>query len=441
MATEDVAALQARIAELEAEKSPKRRFDGRGVTAWVLLVVAALLFPISLAAFWGQRTLVDTERYVATVAPLSQDPTIRLAVGDTITAVLVKQLDAQTRVSALLTDTPRLQPLSAPIAIGVNNFIAVQVTNILDSDQFSGIWEGINRKAQQALVKALTADPTGAVTLQGDQLVLDTGDLIEIVKQRLVDRGLTFAANIPVPSAADRDVVLLTSPQLQTARTAYAIGQPIAAWLVYAVLLLFVIAVLVSRRRARMVIAVGASLILGALVLRLAMAFGQNQLDLTLSGTSFAVAQQAFFTILTVFLLGAIRAAFALGLVLAILGWFFSGMSSAQATRSLFARGVGGAGEQAGDTPLGRAGELVLKGRKFWWLTIAVVSALVLLAADPLTGSLILWTAVLAIVALVVIEFLAAAGAAHQRASLGSDLAETDTPESVSTDDVDITHA
>jgi len=344
-------------------------------------------------------------------------------------------------VSNLLTDTPRLQPLAGPIAIGVNNFVATQVANILASDQFSGIWEGINRKAQQALIKALSSDPTSVVTIQGDQVVLDTGDLIEVVKQRLVERGLTFAANVPVPPAADRQVVLLTSPQLQQARVAYAIGQPVAQWAIYVTLLLFVAAVLVSRRRARMVLAVGVAMIIGAVLIRLGLAVGQTQLELTLTGTTFAIAQQAFFTILTVFLLGAIRAAFALGLVLAILGWFFSGMSSARATRALFARGVGGAGEQAGDTPLGRAGEFVLKGRKFWWLAIAVVAALVLLTADPLSGSLILGTAVLAIVALVVIEFLAAAGTAHQRASSATDLGEADTPESVTTEDVDITHA
>ena len=437
MATEDVAALQARIAELESQKAPRRRFDGRGVTAWVVLVIAAILFPISLTAFWAQKTLIDTERYVATVAPLSQDPTVRLAVGDTITAALVKQLDAQNRVSNLLSDTPRLQPLAGPIAIGVNNFVATQVANILDSDQFSGIWEGINRKAQQALVKALSSDPTGAVTIQGDQVVLDTGDLIDIVKQRLVDRGLTFAANIPVPPAADRQVVLLTSPQLQQARVAYAIGQPIAQWAIYVTLLLFLVAVLVSRRRARMVIAVGVAMIIGAVLLRLGLAIGQNQLELTLNGTTFAIAQQAFFSILTVFLLNALRAAFVLGLVLAVVGWVFSGTATAQATRALFARGVGGAGAQASGTALGAVGEWVHRSRTFWRFAIVVVAAVVLLTADPLSGSLILWTAVIAALALVVVEFLAAAGAGHQAAVAS---ATTDTTDTADTD-VDITHA
>ena len=410
MASEDVAALKARIAELEQQGAPRRRFDGRGLTAWVLLVVSAILFPIALTAYWGQRTLTDTERYVATVAPLAQDPTIKQAVGAKVTEVLVTQLDAQTRVSDLLQDYPRLQPLSGPIASGVNNLIGEQVTKLLDSDQFDQLWITLNTQLQKALVAALSGQPSGAVTIQGDQVVLDTGDLIEAAKQRLVDRGLSFAANIPVPPAVDRQVVLLTAPQLEQARTAYALAQPVAQWLIYAVLLLFVAAILVSRRRARMTMAVGIAIVVGAVVVRLAMAYGESQVDLTLSGTSFAVAQEAFFTILTAFLLTAVRAAFALGLVLALVGWFLSGTRSALAARRLFGGAVSGAGARASGTAIAPVGAWFARTRVFWRFLVGGVATLVLLTASPLTGSLILWTAVLAVVALVVVELLAAAG-------------------------------
>jgi hypothetical protein len=408
--TADVAALQARIEELEKTKAP-RRFDGRGVTAWVLVIVSAILFPIALTAYWGQRTLTDTERYVATVAPLAQDPTVKQAVGDKLTTVLVTQIDAQQRVSELLQDTPRLQPIAGPIAVAVNNLVAQTVTKVLDSDQFDQLWITVNTKLQQGLVKALSSAPDGAVTIQGDQVVLDTGDLIEAVKQRLVDQGLSFAANIPVPAAADRQVVLLTSPQLAQARFAYAVGQPVAQWLIYVVLLLFVIAVLVSRKRARMTMAVGVAIILGALAVRLMMAFGQSQIELSLTGTSFAIAQEAFFTILTAFLLNSVRAAYAVGLVLLLVGWFLSGTSSALAARRLFGGAVSGAGGRASGTAIAPVAAWFARTKVFWRFLIVGVAAAVILTSSPLSGSLILWTAVIAVVALVLVEFLAAAGA------------------------------
>ncbi len=423
MATEDVAALQARIAELETQKT-RRRIDGRGVTAWVLVVVAAIIFPIALTAYWGQRTLSDTARYVATVAPLSQDPTVQLAIGDKITSVLVTQIDAGSRVKELLSDSPRLQPLSGAIATGVNTVIGNEVAKILASPEFDSIWVTINTRLQEGLIKALTGDGTGAVTIQGDQVVLDTGDLIELVKQRLVDRGLSFAANIPVPAAADRDIVLLTSPQLTTARAAYQLGQPVAQWLIYVVLLVFVIAILISRRRARMTLAVGVSLILGAVVMRLGMAYGQSQLDLTLVNTSFAVAQDAFFTILTSFLLTAVRAAFALGLVLALVGWLLSGSSAARSTREFFAGAISGAGSKASGSAIGPVGAWFARTRVFWRIAISAVAALVVLTTSPLTGSAILWTAVIAVVCLVVVEFLAAAGGGSEAPA--DDIEETE---------------
>jgi hypothetical protein len=409
--TGDVVALKTRVAELEAQQAPTRRFDGRGLTAWVLVVIAAILFPIALTAYWGQRTLTDTQRYVATVAPLAQDPTVKQAVGEKVTAVLVTQIDAQNRVSELLQDNPKLQPLAGPIAVAVNNLVGQTVTKVLDSDQFDQLWITVNTKLQQALIAALSNDPSGVVTIQGDQVILDTGDLIAVVKQKLVDQGLSFAANIPVPAVADREVVLLTSPQLKQARFAYAVGQPVAQWLIYATLLLFVIAVLISRTRARMTMAVGIAIILGALAVRLLLAFGQSQLELTLSGTSFAVAQQAIFTILTVFLINAVRAAFALGLVLAIVGWFLSGTKSALAARRFFGGAVAGAGGRASGTAIAPVAAWFARTRMFWRFAIVAVAATVILTASPLTGSLILWAAVFAVIAFVVLEFLAAAGA------------------------------
>lgn len=408
---EDVAALKARIAELESQK-PKRRFDGRGLTAWIIVIIAALLFPVALTAYWGQRTLTDTERYVATVAPLAEDPTVREAVGTKITDVIVTQLDAQVRISDLLTDYPKLQPIAGPLASGVNSFVGTEVDKLLASDRFSEIWVQVNTKLQQSLVAALSGDPTGPVSIQGDQVILDTGDLIEEVKQRLVDRGLTIAANLPVPPVADRQIVLLTSPQLQTARTAYALGQPVAQWLIYVVLLMFIVAILVSRHRARMTLAVGVAIVIGAIVVRLAMVVGQQQLELTLDGTPFEVAQNAFFTILTSYLLTAVRAAFALGLVLAIVGWFLSGTDSALATRRFLGGLVSGAGAKASDTPVAKVGAWVKRTIVLWRALIVGIAGLVILTSSPLTGSVILWTAVIAVLAFVVVEFLAASAPA-----------------------------
>ena len=80
--------------------------------------------------------------------------------------------------------------------------------------------------------------------------------------------------------------------------------------------LMFVGAILLSRNRPKMTIAVGISMVLGALVIRLALTLGQNQISYALQDTPFALAERAFFAIFTVFLVDGGRALFVLGLIL-----------------------------------------------------------------------------------------------------------------------------
>ena len=425
--TEDVAALKARIEALETReaelesKTKRGRFSGRGFVAWALVVIAALLFPIALTAFWAQKTLIDTQRYVETVAPLAQDPTIRKAVSDQVSTAINNEIDNSGKVDQILADYPKLKPLAGPITAGLHNLVSTTVTQVVDSDQFASLWVGINQQVQQGVIHVLSTDAsTGPIQIQGNQVILDTGALIDAVKQKLVEKGFDWAANIPVPSVADRQIVLLTSPQLVQARVAYQIAQPISQWLIFAVLVMFIAAILIAVRRARMVIAVGVAVILGALVIRLLLAYGEAQVSLNLSGTTWSIAQNAFITILTSYLVIAIRAAFVLGLVLAIVGWYISGSSSATASRAYLSKVLDGAGANAGDTGLGRAGAWFARTRTFWRFAIPAIAVVILLFQSPLTGSTILWVTLLAVIGFVVLEFLVAAG----RASLESGAAQ-----------------
>ncbi|MEI8056681.1 MAG: hypothetical protein WCI29_04700 [Actinomycetes bacterium] len=295
---------------------------GRNISAWVIFVIAALLLPLAITAFWAQRTLTDTDRYVATVAPLSQDPTVQLAVSGVVSNAIINHLDVQPKIEALLPD--KAKPLAPLIAGGVSSFITTEVSRLLASDRFDKIWADINKVMQKALIAALSGNPDGAVTISGDNVVLDTGNLIDIVKQRLVDKGLTFAADLPTPAKADREIVLLNAPQLNTARTAYAIAQPIMQWLIFLVLLALIGAVLLARNRPRMTMAVGIAFLISAVLVKLGLGVGQNELTLTLQGTPFAVAQQAFYSILTTFLEEGSIVLAVVGVVILAGGWYWS---------------------------------------------------------------------------------------------------------------------
>ena len=46
-------------------------------------------------------------------------------------AVARGRLDAQVRISELLADYPRLQPIAGPLASGVNSFVGTEVDKLL----------------------------------------------------------------------------------------------------------------------------------------------------------------------------------------------------------------------------------------------------------------------------------------------------------------------
>jgi hypothetical protein len=243
----------------------QRRTTGRSIGVVVCVVLAVLLTTPAVVAFWGQRTLNDAQRYLDTVGPLVHSPEVQDAIATTVTNAIQQQVDIETVLNevfaGVITDRPRLQKLVGPLSGAINGLIDREVREFVASDAFADTWVRVNTRAQQALVRLLKGDvETGAVSLQGDQVVLDLSDVIDQVKQRLVARGLTIVENVPIPDK-DRQIVLLEAPQLKQARTIYAFANPVARWLILVVAALYLAAFLLSRRRPRMTVIIGVALV------------------------------------------------------------------------------------------------------------------------------------------------------------------------------------
>src|SRR5215207_5811756 len=250
----------------------ERRRTGRSVGVVVCVVVAVLLTTPAVVAYWGQRTLNDTQRYLDTVGPLVHSPEVQDAIATTVTNAIEKQVDIEAVLdevfAGVITNRPRLQKLVGPLSGAINGLIDREVREFVASDAFADIWVRVNTRAQQALVRLLKGEETGAVSLQGDQVVLDLSDVIDQVKQRLVARGLTIVENVPIPDK-DRQIVLLEAPQLEQARMIYAFANPVARWLILVVAALYLAAFGLARRRLKMTVIIGVALVANALLLAL----------------------------------------------------------------------------------------------------------------------------------------------------------------------------
>ena len=391
----------------------ERRRTGRSIAAAICLVLAALLTTPAAIAYWGQRTLTDTQRYVDTVGPLVDSPEVQDAIATTVSDAIEKQVDVEAILNnvfaGVITDRPRLQQLIGPLAGAINGLIDREVRAFVASDAFADIWVRVNTRAQQALVRVLEGDESGAVSVQGDQIVLDVGDVITQVQQRLVDRGLTIVENIPIPDV-DKQIVLLDSPQLKQAQTIYAFTNPVARWLILVVAALYLAALLLSSRRPRMTVIIGAALAANALLVAFSLSVGRQLFINELAGTVFGPASSVFFDTLLAYLERGWKVFLWLGVILVVVGWFTGSNTSGTAVRSTLAGGLETVGARLADGPIGGAGRWVAANARWLRVAVGVLGAVVLLWGNDVSPTRLFWSLLLTVVLLGIVQILVGAG-------------------------------
>jgi hypothetical protein len=173
-------ALEERVEQLEAR--PERRRRVARVSTAIFVVLAIALFAVAVPATWARRTLLDTDRYVDTVAPLAQDPAVQEYLARTTTEQLFAALHVEERLAeSLQRRDPRLAFLAAPIANGVESFVQERLQQVFASQAFATSWEEANRFAHAQLIAALEGGGE-TVQVQQGKVVLN---LLPLVNQGL----------------------------------------------------------------------------------------------------------------------------------------------------------------------------------------------------------------------------------------------------------------
>jgi hypothetical protein len=412
-------------AQTTESPTAERRTTGRSIGVVVCVVLAVLLTTPAVVAFWGQRTLNDAQRYLDTVGPLVHSPEVQDAIATTVTNAIEQQVDIEAVLNdvfaGVITDRSRLQKLVGPLSGAINGLIDREVREFVASDAFADIWVRVNTRAQQALVRLLKGEEeTGAVSLQGDQVVLDLSEVIDQVKQRLVARGLTIVENVPIPEV-DKQIVLLEAPQLEQARTIYAFANPVARWLILVVAALYLAALLLSRRRPRMTVIIGVALVANALLLAWSLSIGRQLFINELAGTVFGPASSVFYDTLLAYLERGWHVLGWLGLLLVVVGWFTGSNASGTAVRTTLSGGLESVGAKLADGPLGGAGRWVAANARWLRVAVGVVGVVVLVWGNDVSVSRLVWSLLLVVVFLAVVQVLVGAGrGADRRPSAGA---------------------
>jgi hypothetical protein len=95
------------------EPSSSRAPRTRRIVAWVLVVLASLLIPVSMISVWAIRTVTNTYQYLATMAPVART--------QDIVEHLERKATVQNEVTAAL--PPKAKPIVTPIVAEVHNYV------------------------------------------------------------------------------------------------------------------------------------------------------------------------------------------------------------------------------------------------------------------------------------------------------------------------------
>jgi hypothetical protein len=168
-------------AELEATKRGRARATFRIITVF-LVVLSLLTFAAAVPGVWAKRTLLNTDRYVATVAPLAENPAIQEYIARTVTTEVFEALDVEGRLETVLQKrADRLAFLAGPITNAVQGFVQGKVRDLVASPAFATFWTEANRFTHARILAVLEGDGD-TLFVQGNQVVLN---LLPLVNQGL----------------------------------------------------------------------------------------------------------------------------------------------------------------------------------------------------------------------------------------------------------------
>ena len=302
--------------ENEALSQTEHRAAGhhwiRSTAVVVLFVLGFALVPVAGLAVWSRNTLLDTDRYVETVAPLSDDPQVIDSVAGRVTDAIFAQIDVEGELAANL--PPKLTFAAGPIANQVESTTNDLVVKALETDQFDTLWREVNRQASEAMVAYVENEPVrGRGHLRRTAASSRSVPILDAVKSRLLEQGVSIASKIP---STDASVPLPVGDvsYLQDLKSGMRLLKTLAFVLPWIAALCFLGAVLLSRDRRRGIVWTGLLVAGAALLVGVSLALGrQAYLDAAVAGGADLGTAQAVFDTVVRFLRNGIRVIFFFG--------------------------------------------------------------------------------------------------------------------------------
>jgi hypothetical protein len=418
---EELERLRAEVRELRGRvaagpaRPAARGGRWRALVSAVLITLGCILAPVSVLGVWAANQVSNTDRFVANMEPLIHEPAIQSALSARITTEIESRID----LPALITSTssqlagarlPRLAQLidtfSGPIESGIDSAIGTAVSHVVASPAMATIWVTALRTSHTGVVKVLSGQGNGALSVVNNQVVLNLGPLITQVKDTLLARGFTIADRIPTVNAT---FPLFEAPNLAKAQEGYRLLTTLK-WLLPLLTIALLVAGVWAARKTRhglywAALGVAASMLVLGIALTIARGIYLNSVPTSVLPTD---AAGALYDTLIRFIREGLRVLLLVGLIVAA-GAFLTGPSAAAvSTRRAVGKGIGwvrGSAEGHG-LSAGPVGTWTAAHKTLLRVGAVAVVALIFVFWGHPTLAVVIWLVVLLLAALGVIELL-----------------------------------
>ena len=268
----------------------RRRLSG----LFVFLTVLSLV--VTVVGAWARAVALDTDRFVATVGPVINDPSVQEALSVRLTDRVMEGLQIEDRVSTALSGldqgklpvSPAL--LAAPITDGIRTVLLKRTQQAIASDAVENLWYGALTRVHTQAIALLRGESTNA-TIEGDAVYINLipfiNDALASLEQQLSEI-FNRSINIPTITEANVDqavglleqqfgvdlpndfgqIKVFESDALPAAQAAVAAMDKVIYALVALTLVLAIIAFVLSPRRLRTALWLGFGVAIGLIVVR-----------------------------------------------------------------------------------------------------------------------------------------------------------------------------
>ena len=204
-------------AKVETLRAPKRH-RLRRIFAPILVALAVLVFTVTVPAAWGARTVLNTDRYVATIEPLAEDPAVQRVIATRLTDEVFSALDVQAVISnALAAIGERATLLAGPLTNALRGFVQDQVLKVVQSDAFETFWVDANRFVHTQVLAVLRGE-TNTVSVVEGKVLLNLVPLVNLALASIerVSSDLVGGA-VTLPTIQPSELASTAIPKLEQA--------------------------------------------------------------------------------------------------------------------------------------------------------------------------------------------------------------------------------